>query len=92
MNPRYLLLYLPVFLAYLVQSSSPSTSYWVAWGGSLWIYLVTFTGLVKELPTDRPVLNQVFRPFFFGASYFFRLYGCYVYIFLFRCDGIFIFR
>jgi len=64
MNPRYLLLYLPVFLAYLFQSSSPSSSYWIAWAGSFWIYLVTFTGLVKELPTDRPILNQVFRPFF----------------------------
>lgn len=64
MNPRYLLLYLPVFFAYLLQTSSPSISYLVAWGGSLWIYLVTFTGMVKELPTDRSVLNQVFRPFF----------------------------
>ncbi|WP_338767562.1 hypothetical protein WAF17_06060 [Bernardetia sp. ABR2-2B] len=64
MNPRYLLLYLPVFLAFLFHSTSPSLAYWTAWSGSLWIYLVTFTGTVKKLPTDRPVLNQVFRPFF----------------------------
>ncbi|AFM05278.1 hypothetical protein Fleli_2930 [Bernardetia litoralis DSM 6794] len=64
MNPRYLLLYLPVFLAYLLQSTNPSLAYWTAWGGSLWIYLITFTGVVRQLPTDRPVLNQVFRPFF----------------------------
>ncbi|PIY07990.1 MAG: hypothetical protein COZ18_14590 [Flexibacter sp. CG_4_10_14_3_um_filter_32_15] len=64
MNPRYLLLYVPVFLAYLLQSSNPSLSYWIAWGGSLWIYLITFTGGIKQLPDDRPVLNQVFRPFF----------------------------
>jgi hypothetical protein len=64
MNPRYLLLYLPVFLSYLLQSTNPSQSYWIAWGGSLWIYIVTFIGAVKKLPTDRPVLNQVFRPFF----------------------------
>lgn len=64
MNPRYLLLYIPVFFAYLLQSINPSLAYWVAWGGSFWIYLITFTGVVKQLPTDRSVLNQVFRPFF----------------------------
>ncbi len=64
MNPRYLLLYLPFILAYLTQSSSPSFAYWIAWGGSFWIYFITFTGVVKKLPTDRPLLNQVFRPFF----------------------------
>ena len=64
MNPRYLLLYLPVFLSYLVHSTDASSAYWIAWGGSFWIYLVTFTGMVRELPTDRPVLSQVFRPFF----------------------------
>ncbi|WP_375561860.1 exosortase Y-associated Wzy-like protein [Bernardetia sp. OM2101] len=64
MNPRYLLLYLPVFLTYLFQTTNPSLAYWIAWGGSFWIYLITFTGLVRPLPTDRPILNQVFRPFF----------------------------
>ncbi|WP_291721987.1 exosortase Y-associated Wzy-like protein [Bernardetia sp.] len=64
MNPRYLLLYIPVFLSYLLHSTDASMAYWVAWGGSLWIYLVTFTGTVKKLPNDRPVSAQVFRPFF----------------------------
>ncbi|WP_338792201.1 hypothetical protein [Bernardetia sp. MNP-M8] len=64
MNPRYLLLYLPVFFAFLIHSTNHSLAYWTAWGGSFWIYLITFTGVVKELPTDRPILDQVFRPFF----------------------------
>mgnify|MGYP000023507124 CR=1 FL=1 len=64
MNPRYILLYLPIFIAYLLQSMDSSWAYWVAWGGSLWIYLVTFSGAVKQLPNDRPLLNQIFRPFF----------------------------
>ncbi len=64
MNPRYLLLYVPVFFAFLIHSTNPSLAYWIAWGGSFWIYLITFTGVVRKLPNDRSVLNQVFRPFF----------------------------
>lgn len=58
---RYGLLFLPYFLAALLQEA-PSTSYLVAWGGSFWIFYLTLSGTIKPLPGEGSLAHQLFRP------------------------------
>jgi hypothetical protein len=58
---RYGLLFLPYVLATLLQVA-PSTSYFVAWGGSFWIFYLTLSGSVTPLPGGESLARQLFRP------------------------------
>lgn len=58
---RYGLLFVPFFVATLVQGY-PSTSYLVAWGGSFYILALTLSGAIKSLPGGRSLARQLFRP------------------------------
>ncbi|RDC56208.1 hypothetical protein DU508_11395 [Pedobacter chinensis] len=60
----YLLLYFPFLLAWAFQSL-PHTSYLIAWLGSFLIFLVCYKGIIKKLPDDLPVIEQLLRPVFF---------------------------
>ena len=43
---------------------SPALSWLIAWAGSWFILVLVFSGLVFDIPRDRPVLDQVLRPWF----------------------------
>jgi len=58
---RYGLLFIPYILAALLQGS-PTASYLVAWGGSLWILALSLSGSVRPLPGGRSLARQLFRP------------------------------
>jgi hypothetical protein len=58
---RYGLLFIPYLLAALLQGT-PTASYLVAWGGSLWILVLTLSGTVAPLPGGRSLARQLFRP------------------------------
>ncbi|WP_420457545.1 exosortase Y-associated Wzy-like protein [Rubrivirga sp.] len=57
----FVLLYLPFGLAWAL-SVVPTLSYLVAWAGSIWILVLTISGTVKPLPSDRSTFDQVMRP------------------------------
>lgn len=78
---RYLLLYIPWVLATLF-SADAETSYFIAWGGSFFIFFITFTGLVKPLPADRSIAEQFMRPIFL-MHIIFAGYTCCTSIFYF---------
>ncbi len=66
---RYLLLFIPYFVAtYLV--SDPITSYYVSWLGSIAILFYTIGGYLKPLPKDLPIRQQLFRPIILGQVLF----------------------
>ena len=54
---------LPWFAASLFEGN-PEVSWWIAWAGSWFIIALVFLGRVFELPRDRPMLDQVMRPWF----------------------------
>lgn len=60
---RYFALYLPWIFAWLL-STFPQASYMVAWLGSFFIFLITISGWVKPIPTDRSLGEQLMRPLF----------------------------
>ena len=60
---RYFILFIPWLLA-LVFEMQPILSYLIAWTGTIMIYILTLSGWVKPLPTDRPVADQLMRPIF----------------------------
>lgn len=45
--------------------SSPHSSYLLAWFGSFFIFWVCFKGIIKKLPNDLPLFEQLLRPVFF---------------------------
>ncbi len=61
---NYLLLYLPFVIA-LFLKSFPHSSYILAWAGSFFIFYVCYRGLIKPLPSDLPIVEQLLRPMFF---------------------------
>src|ERR1700712_3977003 len=78
---RHLLLFLPWVISMLVQVS-PTTSYFIAWVGSFFIFFVTLTGKVKPLPKDRTFSEQLMRPIFI-IQIIFAGYMCCTSIFYF---------
>lgn len=68
MNPtnplRYLLLYIPFFLAWL-SSDQYHVSYLIAWLGSFFIFYLSYNGRIKKLPQDHKIIEQIMRPIFF---------------------------
>ena len=78
---RYIPLFLPFLLAYLLQDT-PVTSYWVAWLGSFFILWATLSGKIKALPGERALAFQLFRPIVF-TQLVFAGYTCLTSIFYF---------
>ncbi|MEJ5992842.1 hypothetical protein WG904_00330 [Pedobacter sp. Du54] len=63
-NPlRYLLLYIPFFLAWLFESQ-PHIAYIIAYVGSYFIFYLCYSGFIKKLPNDLPYTEQLLRPIF----------------------------
>lgn len=63
-NPvRYLLLYIPFFLA-LLAYDLPHVSYLIAWSGSILIFYLIYTDKIKTLPRDLKIEEQLMRPIF----------------------------
>jgi hypothetical protein len=60
---RFVVLFLPWIFSWLL-SAFPQTSYLIAWLGSFFIFLITISGWVKPIPTDRPLSEQLMRPLF----------------------------
>jgi hypothetical protein len=58
---KYLLLYIPWFLAVLFKDNA-LLSYGTAWIGSFYIFFMTLAGHIKPLPSDRGFADQIMRP------------------------------
>lgn len=78
---RYIVLFIPWLLALACKSDSV-LSYFVAWGGSFFIFLITLTGWVRPIPNDRPMAEQLMRPLFI-IQIIFAGYMCSTSIFYF---------
>src|SRR5215217_1150963 len=61
---------------------SPVLSYLVAWAGSFFIFYVTLSGNLRQLPQDRTVASQLMRPIFL-VHIIFAGYMCTTSIFYF---------
>jgi len=78
---RYIVLFIPWLLALACRSDSV-LSYFIAWGGSFFIFLITLTGWVRPIPNDRPIAEQLMRPLFI-IQIIFAGYMCCTSIFYF---------
>ncbi|UOE48332.1 hypothetical protein MTO98_28385 [Mucilaginibacter sp. SMC90] len=78
---RYIILFIPWLLALACKSDSV-LSYFIAWGGSFFIFLITLTGWVRPIPGDRPMAEQLMRPLFI-IQIIFAGYMCCTSIFYF---------
>ncbi|RYE35696.1 MAG: hypothetical protein EOP42_06070 [Sphingobacteriaceae bacterium] len=72
---RFLLLYLPLTLSWLL-SSWPQLSYLTAWLGSFFILLISISGWIKPIPTDRKLSEQLMRPLFLTQIIFTGYMSC----------------
>jgi uncharacterized membrane protein len=78
---RYLILFIPWALALIFQSDAV-LSYFIAWGGSFFIFYLSLSGTLKKLPTDRTIPEQLMRPIFL-VQIIFAGYMCVTSIFYF---------
>ncbi len=79
-NPlRYLTLYVPFLLAWLL-SEQYHISYLTSWLGSFFIFYISYSGLIKKLPQDYKVIEQLMRPIFL-MQIIFAGYMCFTSIF-----------
>lgn len=78
---RYIVLFIPWLLALACKSDSV-LSYFIAWGGSFFIFIITLTGWVRPIPNDRPMAEQLMRPLFI-IQIIFAGYMCSTSIFYF---------
>lgn len=62
---RAWLFFIPYFISLYFQEE-PDTLYWICWGGSFWIFWVTFMGWANPLPKDLTFAQQFMRPFIFA--------------------------
>jgi len=60
---KYIIFFIPWGVS-LLFTNSPLTSYLIAWLGSFFIFFMSYSGMVKPLPSDRPVAEQIMRPVF----------------------------
>jgi len=72
---HYLILYIP-FLAALAFSKNAHVSYLTAWLGSFFIFIVCYKEVIKKLPSDLPVVEQLLRPVFFMQIVFAGYMSC----------------
>ncbi len=66
---KFLLLFLPFVLSYLLQDT-PEVSYWVAWLGSIFILWFSLSGRLRKLPGGHSLRFQLFRPIVFTQLVF----------------------
>ncbi|RYE20254.1 MAG: hypothetical protein EOP42_27740, partial [Sphingobacteriaceae bacterium] len=76
-----MLLFLPFVFAWIC-SFWPQTSYWIAWSGSLLIFMLSIGGHIKPLPADLSISRQLMRPIFL-VQLIFAGYMCCTSIFYF---------
>ena len=60
---KYALIYLPWLLS-VMFNPYPQVSYMIAWLGSFFIFYITLSGKVQDLPTDLKLSEQLMRPIF----------------------------
>ena len=82
MKPERLLLLLIPWGLSLTFSTLPVISYFIAWLGSFFIFYVSIKGLIKPIPTDLKVSEQLMRPLFL-PHIIFAGYMCSTSIFYF---------
>lgn len=75
------MLFMPWILALLFKADY-ILSYFIAWTGSFFIFVITLTGWVRPIPEDRPVAAQLMRPLFI-IQIIFAGYMCCTSIFYF---------
>jgi hypothetical protein len=78
---KYALLFIPWILSLGIQSL-PTVSYLIAWLGSFFIFYMTLTGKIKDLPADRSPAEQLMRPIYI-VQIIFAGYMCCTSIFYF---------
>ena len=78
---KYVILFIPWVLALMFQAN-PVLSFLIAWAGSFFIFYMTLTGKIQQLPTDRPVSEQLMRPIFL-VQIIFAGYTCCTSLFYF---------
>lgn len=72
---RLLIIFVPWIIS-LLLSFAPVTSYLVAWAGSFFIFYVTISGKIKDIPTDLPLSEQIMRPLFLTQIIFAGYMAC----------------
>lgn len=60
---RYLLLYVPWVIS-LIFSYTPVISFFIAWTGSFYIFYLSYSNRINNLPSDLPIAEQLMRPIF----------------------------
>lgn len=83
---RFFILYLPWIFSWLL-SSFPQLSYFVAWSGSFIILLLTMSGWIKSIPTDRNLSEQLMRPLFLTQVIFTGYMSCSTIFYFFNQLG-----
>jgi len=78
---KYAILFIPWALSLIFQSN-PILSFLTAWAGSFFIFYITLTGKIQQLPADRPLSEQLMRPIFL-VQIVFAGYTCCTSIFFF---------
>jgi hypothetical protein len=78
---RYLLLIIPWIIS-LLFSAIPIVSYFIAWGGSFYIFYISMRGHIREIPQDLKFSEQLMRPLFL-PHIIFAGYMCCTSIFYF---------
>lgn len=73
---RYLLLYIPFLIAWIIGDHQPHVSYLVAFVGSFFIFYLSYSGWIKDLPKDLPVTEQLLRPIFLMQVIFAGYMSC----------------
>ena len=72
---HYLALYIPFIIAYLFKSNA-HLSYLIAWLGSFFIFIICYKEVIKKLPSDLPIIEQLLRPVFFIQIIFAGYMSC----------------
>ena len=78
---RYIVLFVPWLLALMCKGDS-LLSYFIAWFGSFFIFLISLSGWVRPIPKDRSMAEQLMRPIFI-IQIIFAGYMCCTSIFYF---------
>ncbi|MGN6180550.1 MAG: exosortase Y-associated Wzy-like protein [Mucilaginibacter sp.] len=60
---KYIIFFIPWGVS-LLFTNSPLTSYLIAWLGSFFIFFMSYSGMVRPLPSDRSIAEQIMRPVF----------------------------
>lgn len=81
MTFRYIILFIPWIFSMLF-AGNPQLSFLIAWFGSILNLVLVFSGVIKPLPTDLPLSQQLIRPVFLTQLLFVG-YTCLTSIFFY---------